>query len=200
MVERSHTVISGGGGEKDKIKERADSLTQQIKGSDSLFDKEKLEKRRASLTGGVAVIRVGAATETETDEQKLRVEDAIAATKAAMNGGILPGAGMALYRAREVLNNSDTLGSKILFEVLESPAKRILSNAGEEVDLTSLKDGEGFDVIKGQAVDLIKGGIIDPTEVVVDSLTNATSAALMVLTTDVLIVDEEKEEKKDGIL
>jgi chaperonin GroEL len=176
-------------------------VTDYVKGlknieTTSQHDADKLKDRIARLSGGISVIKVGASTETELYERKLRVEDAVNAVKSAMDGGIVVGAGMALYEARKAIT-TENAGSDLLKESLKDPAKKIIENAGLSWDLghpeSSVKYGKGIDVITGDMVDLIDKGIIDPAKVVLNVLENAVSVASSCLTMEVLIVDEEEK-------
>ncbi len=207
-VTNEDTTIISGKGDAEQIKARIEQINEQIKTTDSDYDREKLEERKAKLAGGVAVIKVGAATETELEEKKHRMEDALEATKAAVEEGILPGGGVALINAAggldkldKELTDDERVGIRILRRALEEPARQLAENAGFEgaVIVERLK-GEGkavgFDVVTGQFVDMFKAGIIDPTKVTRSALQNAVSIAGMLLTTEALVA-EIKEEKKD---
>lgn len=192
------TFVDGKGTEKD-INNRISLLNDRIKEA-SDFDKERIRERIAKLTGGVAIIKVGAATESEVKELKLRVEDAIQATKAAVEDGIVVGGGIALLNARECLKDTKTKGAEILYKVLESPVRKILDNAGiDDVDISTLGGTIGVNVITREKEDMFKSGIIDPTKVVVNALRNGVSSAIMVLTTNALIVEVIGKEDKDAI-
>ena len=202
------TIIDGAGDEK-AIKGRIDEIRVEIDKSTSDYDKEKLQERLAKLSGGVAVIRVGAATETELKEKKHRVEDALSATRAAVEEGIVPGGGVALIQAVKVLadfkleNPDEQVGVNILKRALEEPMRRIVENAGQDGSvviesvrrMSKEKRYWGFDVISGEYVDMIKAGIIDPVKVTRGALQNASSIAGMILTTEALVTDipEKKE-------
>ncbi|MDR1580947.1 MAG: chaperonin GroEL [Synergistaceae bacterium] len=201
------TIVNGGGKEKD-IKDRAAQIRKELEDSTSEYDKEKLQERLAKLVGGVAVIQVGAATETEQKELKHRIEDALNATRAAVEEGIVSGGGVALVQSLEELDKFiETLegdaktGASIVRKALTEPLHLIASNAGLQGDVVvekvkTLKKGEGLDAAKGEYVDMIKAGIIDPVKVTRSALQNAGSIAAMILTTDVLVAD--KPEKKDA--
>jgi chaperonin GroEL len=208
-VTHEDTTIIGGKGDPDAIKARIEQINEQIKTTDSDYDREKLEERKAKLAGGVAVIKVGAATETELEEKKHRFEDALEATKAAVEEGILPGGGVALLRAARVLdqvekdlNGDEKVGVQILKRALEEPARQLAENAGLEgaviVEKLKKEDGAvGFDVVQEKFVDMYQAGIIDPTKVTRSALQNAASIAGMLLTTEALVA-EIKEEKKES--
>ena len=198
------TVIDGAGDDK-AIAGRVDEIRAEIGNSTSDYDKEKLNERLAKLAGGVAVIRVGAATETELKEKKHRVEDALSATRAAVEEGIVPGGGVALLTSIKVLENvkmdqpDEQVGVTILRRALEEPIRRIVSNAGQDGSVVvrevrqMTKEGSkkyfGYDVMTGEYVDLIKAGIIDPVKVTRGALQNASSIASMILTTEALVTD-----------
>ncbi len=202
------TIIDGAGDEK-AIKGRIEEIRIEIEKSTSDYDKEKLQERLAKLAGGVAVIRVGAATETELKEKKHRVEDALSATRAAVDEGIVPGGGVALIQAVKALadikmdNPDEQVGINILRRALEEPMRRIVENAGQDGSVVietvrrMVKDKKhiGYDVITGEYVDMIKQGIIDPVKVTRGALQNAASIAAMILTTEALVTDipEKKE-------
>jgi chaperonin GroEL len=202
------TIIDGAGTDK-AIKARVETIKAEIENSTSDYDKEKLNERMAKLAGGVAVIRVGAATETELKEKKHRVEDALSATRAAVEEGIVPGGGVALLHSIRSLENvkmahdDEQVGVNILKRALEEPMRRIVGNAGvdgsvviQEVRrLGKDKKYIGYDVISGEYVDMIKAGIIDPLKVTKGALQNAASIASMILTTEALITDIPEKEK-----
>ena len=208
---KDDTTIIEGGGESDKIKGRIEEIKVEIDRSTSDYDKEKLQERLAKLSGGVAVIRVGAATETELKEKKHRVEDALSATRAAVEEGIVPGGGVALINAlKSIVKLSDdefdvNTGIKVVRSALEAPLRGISRNAGQEgaVVLESVRrkqeeaknDRIGFDVIASEYVDMVEAGIIDPAKVTKGALENAASIAAMILTTEALITDVPEEDK-----
>ncbi len=208
-VTHEDTTIIGGKGDPEAIKARIEQINEQIKTTDSEYDREKLEERKAKLAGGVAVIKVGAATETELEEKKHRFEDALEATKAAVEEGILPGGGVALLRTipaleklEKELEGDEKVGVQILKRALEEPARQLAENAGFEgavivEQLKKEKGNVGFDVVKGEFVDMFEAGIIDPTKVTRSALQNAASIAGMLLTTEALVA-EIREEKKEG--
>lgn len=207
-VDHEDTTIIGGKGNPDAIKARVEQIEEQIKGTDSDYDKEKLEERKAKLAGGVAVIKVGAATETELEEKKHRMEDALEATKAAVDEGILPGGGVALLRTLKTLSKlekelegDEKVGVQLLRKAIEAPARQLAENAGFEgavivEQLKKEKDAIGFDVATEEFRDMFEAGIIDPTKVARSALQNAASIAGMLLTTEALVA-EIKEEKKE---
>ena len=202
-VSKENTIIVDGAGDKDAIKSRVAQIRSLIETSTSDFDREKLQERLAKLAGGVAVIRVGAATETEMKEKKLRIEDALAATKAAVEEGIVAGGGVALINAIPAVktlldtDNADfKTGVRIVLKALEEPVRQIAANAGLEgsVILNSIiesgKTGYGYDFGNDGYVDMFEAGILDPTKVTRSALQNASSVAAMVLTTESLVTDK----------
>ena len=206
-ADKDNARIIGGKGSSTEIKKRIEMLRNQIKETDSDFDKEKLEERLAKLSGGVAQINVGAATEIELNEKKERVKDAVGATKAAVEEGILPGGGVALLAARKALttikpeNNDEKLGVEIVKNALEMPTRWLAKNAGEDDGYVLRKieeakdDDYGFNALTGEFGSMTKFGILDPVKVTRSALQNAASVAMMVLTTEGLITDlpEKKE-------
>lgn len=207
-ADKDNTRVIGGKGEKGAISARVESIKKQIKGTDSDFDKEKLEERLAKLSGGVAQINVGAATEIELNDKKERVKDAVGATKAAIEEGIVPGGETALLRARDaakkvkVGKGDEQIGVDIVFEALAEPIKWLTKNAGEDEDavlkkvLASKDDDFGFNALTGEFGSMTKMGVIDPVKVTRSALQNAASVAEMVLTTEGLVTDIP-EPKKD---
>jgi len=202
-ISKENTIIVDGAGDKDKIKDRIGQIKVQIENTTSDFDREKLQERLAKLSGGVAVIRVGAATETEMKEKKMRIEDALAATKAAVEEGYVAGGGVALINAipavRALLDTDDAdekTGVNIVVKALEEPLRQIAANAGLEGSvvlnniLSSGKVGYGYNFAKDEYVDMAEVGIIDPTKVTRSALQNAASVASMVLTTESLVADK----------
>ncbi len=202
VVQKENTIIVDGAGSSDEIKARVGQIKAQIETTTSDFDREKLQERLAKLSGGVAVIKVGAATEVEMKEKKLRMEDALAATKAAVEEGIVAGGGTALVNAIpavkklcDKLDGDEKTGAKIVLRALEEPVRQIALNAGLEgsviIDkiVRSRKVGYGFDAYKEEYVDMIPAGIVDPTKVTRSALQNAASVAAMVLTTESLVAD-----------
>ncbi len=204
-VTKENTVIVDGAGDADSIKGRVAQIRSQIETTTSEFDKEKLQERLAKLAGGVAVIRVGAATEVEMKEKKLRIEDALAATKAAVEEGIVAGGGVALLNAIpavtatvDSLDGDEKIGAKIVLKALEAPVRQIAENAGLEgsviVDniLRNGTIGYGYNFVTDQYVNLIEEGIVDPTKVTRSALQNAASVAAMVLTTESIVTDKKE--------
>ena len=201
-VDKENTTIVEGAGSKEDIAARVASIRSQIEDTTSDYDKEKLQERLAKLVGGVAVIQVGAATEVEMKERKLRIEDALAATRAAVEEGIVPGGGIALLNVlpavqAELANYAGDAktGVEIVVRALEEPLRQISKNAGIDGSVivenvkNSHKNGYGYDALKGEYVDMIERGIIDPTKVTRSALQNAASVAAMVLTTESLVAD-----------
>ena len=205
-VTKENTTIVGGYGDKDAIKSRVAQIRNQIEAATSDFDREKLQERLAKLAGGVAVIKVGAATEVEMKDKKLRIEDALNATKAAVEEGIVAGGGTAAINAIpavqkvcDELEGDERTGARIVLKALEAPLRQIAQNAGLEgsviIDkiLSSGKSNYGFDAQKEQYCDMIEAGIVDPTKVTRSALENAASVASMVLTTESLVADEPEQ-------
>ena len=204
-VQKENTVIVDGEGDKDAIQSRISQIKMQIEETTSDFDKEKLQERLAKLAGGVAVIRVGAATETEMKEAKLRLEDALAATGAAVEEGIICGGGSAyIHAAKEVAKLAETMegdektGAQIVLKALEAPLYHIAANAGLEGSVIINKVGEsavgmGFDVLKEEYVDMVSAGILDPAKVTRSALQNATSVASTLLTTESVVANIKEE-------
>ena len=204
-VQKENTVIVDGLGSKEKIENRIKTIKTEIDATKSEFDKEKLQERYAKLAGGVAVIRVGAATETETKEAKLRMEDALAATRAAVEEGIICGGGAAyIHASKDVEKLVDTLegdertGAKVILKALESPLFHIASNAGLEgaVIINKVHEAEkgiGFDALKEEYVDMVEAGILDPAKVTRSALQNATSVAATFLTTEACVANIKEE-------
>ena len=201
-IEKENTIIVDGAGDKEAIKGRVAQIRQQIETTTSDFDREKLQERLAKLAGGVAVIKVGAATEVEMKEKKLRIEDALAATKAAVEEGIVAGGGIACMNAiPAVAEFVDTLegdaktGAKIVLKALEEPLRQIVANAGLEGSVIcenvkkANKVGYGFNALTEEYTDMVSAGIVDPTKVTRSALQNASSVAAMVLTTESLVTD-----------
>ena len=203
-ISKENTIIVDGAGDKTEIANRVAQIRTQIETTTSDFDREKLQERLAKLAGGVAVIRVGAATETEMKEKKLRIEDALAATKAAVEEGTVAGGGVALLNAipavKALLDSTEDAdektGIKIVLKALEEPARQIAANAGLEGSVivntitTTEKDGCGYNFATGEFVDMFEAGILDPTKVTRSALQNAASVASMVLTTESLVADK----------
>ena len=201
-IDKENTIIVDGAGDADEIKGRVSQIRAQIETSTSDFDREKLQERLAKLAGGVAVIKVGAATEIEMKEKKLRIEDALAATKAAVEEGIVAGGGTALLNTIssvselvDALEGDEKTGAKIVLKALEEPVRQIAENAGLEgsviVDkiVSADKVGYGFNALTEEYVDMMESGIVDPTKVTRSALQNAASVASMVLTTESLVAD-----------
>ena len=200
------TTIIGGQGDKQALDERVSQIKKQIEETESDFDREKLSERLAKLVGGVAVINVGAATEVELKERKYRIEDAVAATKAAVEEGIVPGGGVAVLEARKAikniqgLNDNEQVGAEILFRALERPLRKIVENAGLDAgwvvrELENREPGTGYDVMKMDFVNLVESGIIDPAKVTRSTVLNAVSVAQMILTTEALITELPEKDK-----
>lgn len=204
-IDKENTTIVSGNGNENEIANRVNEIRAQIETSDSEFDTEKLQERLAKLAGGVAVIQVGAATETELKERKLRIEDALAATRAAVEEGIVPGGGTALINAvpkiRELVKETkgdERTGVNIVLRSLEEPVRQICENAGLEGSvivekIKSSDKGIGFDALNEEYVNMIEKGIVDPTKVTRSALQNAASVSAMVLTTEAVVADEEDE-------
>ena len=204
-VQKENTVIVDGEGNKADIDARIAQIRMQIEETTSDFDREKLQERLAKLAGGVAVIRVGAATETEMKEAKLRMEDALAATRAAVEEGIICGGGAAyIHASKEVAKLAETLdgdektGAQLVLKALEAPLFHIAANAGLEGSVIINKvresaEGVGFDVLKEEYVDMVKAGILDPAKVTRSALQNATSVASTLLTTESVVANIKEE-------
>ncbi len=213
IVDKENTTIVDGKGSKEEIEARIEAIKAAIERTESDYEKEKLQERLAKLTGGVAVIKVGAATEAELKELKYRIEDALNATRAALEEGIVAGGGMALYDAREVVekmieddsafdNEAQRIGARIIYEALREPVRRIAQNSGKEPGeaFANIGNGKGYDARNDKYVDMIKAGIIDPAKVVRLALQFASSTGAMILTTEALIVDKpEKESATAGL-
>ncbi|MEI7641380.1 MAG: chaperonin GroEL [bacterium] len=206
-IDKENTTIVDGAGDKKLIDSRIAQIKAQIEETKSDYDKEKLQERLAKLSGGVAVINVGAATETEMKEKKARVEDALHATRAAVEEGIVPGGGVALLRAAEVLDNlkndddEEKVGIRIIRRALEHPIRQIAFNAGVDGSIVIDKirketdKNMGYDAVDGNYKDMVKAGIIDPTKVTRSALQNAASIASLLLTTETLVTDIPEKEK-----
>jgi chaperonin GroEL len=206
VVEKENTTIIDGAGKASDIKARIESIRQQAEEATSDYDKEKLQERVAKLSGGVAVIKVGAATEIEMKEKKARVEDALHATRAAVEEGVVPGGGVALIRAQKGLeklegaNEDQQVGITILKRAIEEPLRQIVDNAGEDpaVILNRVKEGKGsfgYNAATGEFGDMLDAGILDPTKVTRLALQNAASVAGLLLTTEVMIAEAPKDEE-----
>ena len=200
-IDKDNTTIVGGAGKASAIKERVEEIKTQIEKATSSYDKEQLQKRLAKLSGGVAVINVGANTETEMKEKKFRVEDTIAATRAALEEGIVPGGGLALIEASKALNTipedlteEEKVGFKIVRRALEEPMRQIAENAGIDGAVIAdkaknEKKGVGYDARNGKWCNMLEAGIIDPAKVTCSALKNAASIAATLLTTECAITD-----------
>jgi chaperonin GroEL len=206
-IDKDNTTIVEGAGKASEIEGRVKQIRTQIEDTTSDYDKEKLQERLAKLVGGVAVIKVGAATETELKEKKARVEDAMHATRAAVEEGIVAGGGVALLRCvpaldRLKVNGDEAIGVNIVKRALEEPMRQIAQNAGHEGAVVvgrvreSKDDNFGFDAETGEFCDLVKAGVIDPAKVTRLALQNAASIAALMLTTEALVADIKEEEKK----
>jgi chaperonin GroEL len=205
-IDKDNTTVIEGAGKKDAIKSRIATIQKELEKSTSDYDKEKLSERVAKLSGGVAKINVGGATESEVKEKKMRVEDAMHATKAAHQEGILPGGGTALLRASDGLKaggdltDDEKVGYNIIVRACRAPAKQIVENAGEDGNvvakdvLANADKNYGYDARAGEYTDLMKRGIIDPTKVVRSALQNAASVATLLLTSDAMIAEEQKKD------
>ena len=208
-IDKDNTIIIEGAGKKDEIKARVASIQRELEKSTSDYDKEKLSERIAKLSGGVAKINVGAATESEMKEKKARVEDAMHATRAAAQEGILPGGGVALLRASDGLkgkglSHDELIGYNIVVRACKAPIQQISNNAGMDgaVVMNKVLDNKdfnyGYDARNDRYVDMVKEGIIDPTKVVRSALQNGASVSTLLLTSDALVADMPKDEKKAG--
>ena len=206
VVEKENTTIIDGAGKQADIKARVESIRQQIEEATSDYDKEKLQERVAKLSGGVAVIKVGAATEMEMKEKKARVEDALHATRAAVEEGVVPGGGVALIRVQKAVEKTETknedqhVGVRILARAIEEPLRQIVDNAGEDaaVVLNRVKEGKGafgYNAATGEYGDMIDLGILDPAKVTRLALQNSASVAGLLLTTEVMVAEAPKEEE-----
>ena len=205
-IQKENTIIVDGAGDKEKLSARVKQIKTQLEETTSEFDKEKLQERFAKIAGGVAVIEVGAATEVEMKEKKLRIEDALSATKAAVEEGIVAGGGTALVNIMPAvekclndLSEEEKIGAKIVLKALEEPVRQIATNAGLEgaVILNKIKSSEagiGFNAAKEEYVDMKKAGIVDPTKVTRSALQNAASIASMILTTESVVTDKKEKE------
>jgi chaperonin GroEL len=209
VVAKDTTTIVDGNGDGDAIKGRINQIKSEIENTDSDFDREKLQERLAKLSGGVAVVKVGAATETEMKEKKHRVEDALQATRAALEEGIVPGGGVALLVAQKALNidaielPDEQTGARIVYRALEEPLRQISENAGLEGsvvvnDVRKAKKGHGLNAANGEIVDLIAEGIIDPAMVTRSALQNAASIAKNILTTEAIVAEVPEKDNGGG--
>jgi chaperonin GroEL len=208
VVDKDSTTIIDGAGDSDTIKGRIKQIKSEIETTDSDFDREKLQERLAKLSGGVAVVKVGAATETEMKEKKHRVEDALQATRAALEEGIVPGGGVALLNAADTvkdkllegLESDEETGAKIILRALEEPLRQLAYNAGLEGSIViqsvrTAKKGFGLNVESGEVEDLVKSGIIDPTMVTRSALQNAASIGKNILTTEAIVAEVPEKDK-----
>jgi chaperonin GroEL len=209
-IGKENTTIIDGAGKEDGIKARVESIRKQVEEATSDYDKEKLQERVAKLAGGVAVIKVGAATEVEMKEKKARVEDALHATRAAVEEGIVPGGGVALLRAKDAVskiktdNEDQAAGVKIVVRALEQPMREIARNAGDEpsVVINKVLEGKGnfgYNAQTGEYGDMVAMGVLDPTKVTRYALQNAASVAALILTTDAMVAEAPKEDKGGGM-
>jgi chaperonin GroEL len=208
VVDKDNTTVIEGAGKSADIKARIDQIRREIENSTSDYDREKLEERLAKLAGGVAKVNVGAATESEMKEKKARVEDALHATRAAVEEGILPGGGVALLRASaglkpQELEHDQEVGYKIILRACRAPLTQIADNAGQDGGIVcekvlDMKGNEGYNAATDKFEDLVKSGIIDPTKVTRTALQNAASVAVLLLTSDALIAEKPKDSKKGG--
>ena len=204
-ISKDETVIVDGAGSKEDIEKRINQIRSQIEETTSDFDREKLQERLAKLAGGVAVIEVGAATETEMKEKKLRIEDALSATRAAVEEGIVPGGGVAYLNATAALDSLDLkedegVGVKIVRRALEEPLRHIAENSGAEGSIVvekvkSMQPGTGFNALTGEYQDMMEAGIVDPAKVVRSAIQNSASIASLFLTTEAVVADAPEENK-----
>jgi chaperonin GroEL len=208
VVGKDNTTIVDGSGDGEAIKGRINQIKSEIESTDSDFDREKLQERLAKLSGGVAVVKVGAATETEMKEKKHRVEDALQATRAALEEGIVPGGGTALLRASDaikldVFEDDERTGARIVLRALEEPLRQIAENAGLEgsvviADIRREADGKGLNAATGEMVDLVAEGVIDPAMVTRSALQNAASIAKNILTTEAIVAEVPEKDGAGG--
>jgi len=206
-IDKDNTTIIGGEGKKDLIKGRIAEIRIQVENTTSDYDREKLQERLAKLVGGVAVVKVGAATETEMKEKKARVEDALHATRAAVEEGIVAGGGVAFIRAQKALDKLEVpeeqkFGLAIIRRAIEEPLRQIAENAGEEgsIVVNKVREGKGsygYNAATGQYGDLLEQGVIDPVKVVRTALQNAASVAALMLTTEALVAERPKAKSAD---
>jgi chaperonin GroEL len=209
VVAKDTTTIVDGAGESEQIKGRIKQIKSEVETTDSDFDREKLQERLAKLSGGVAVVKVGAATETEMKEKKHRVEDALQATRAALEEGIVPGGGVALLNAiaaidAKGLDADEATGAEIIRRSLQEPVRQIASNSGLEGSVVvnkiqEMKPGEGLNAETGEYGDLIKAGVIDPTMVTRSALQNAASIAKNILTTEAIVAEPPEKDGAGGM-
>ncbi len=205
VITKDETVVVDGAGDAEAIKGRINQIKNEVENTDSDFDREKLQERLAKLAGGVAVIKVGAATETELKEKKHRVEDALSATRAALEEGIVPGGGVALLKAQQSieglldeLDGDERTGARIVYRALEEPIRQIAENAGADGSIVvdkvrAEKDSMGFNALTGEYEDLVQAGVIDPAMVTRSALQNAASIGSLIVTTDVVVAEPEEE-------
>src|SRR5882757_375165 len=204
-IDKDNTTLIGGEGKKDQIKARIAEIRTHIENTTSDYDREKLQERLAKLVGGVAVVKVGAATETEMKEKKARVEDALHATRAAVEEGIVPGGGVAFIRAQKALDKLDVEGDEkvgvaIVRRAIEEPMRQLADNAGQEgalivQEVKKRKGNEGYNVATGEYEDLVKAGVVDPTKVTRSALQNAASISGLLLTTEALVTELPEKDK-----
>ena len=210
VVAKDTTTIVDGGGDTEAIKGRINQIKSEIENTDSDFDREKLQERLAKLAGGVAVVKVGAATETEMKEKKHRVEDALQATRAALEEGIVPGGGVALLRASDAIkvdaleDADEQTGARIVLRALEEPVRQLAHNAGLEGsvvvnDVRNAKKGHGLNADTGEIVDLVAAGVIDPAMVTRSALQNAASIGKNILTTEAIVAEIEDPSNGGGM-
>jgi chaperonin GroEL len=213
VVAKDNTTIVDGAGDAAAIKGRINQIKNEIENTDSDFDREKLQERLAKLSGGVAVVKVGAATETEMKEKKHRVEDALQATRAALEEGIVPGGGVALLQASASINSNGAVagaedddektGGRIVLRALEEPLRQLAENAGLEGsvvvnDVRKAKKGHGLNAATNEIVDLVAAGVIDPAMVTRSALQNAASIAKNILTTEAIVAEVPEKEAGGG--
>ncbi len=208
VISKEDTTVIEGAGSKSDVMGRIEQIKRQIENTDSNYDREKLQERLAKLSGGVAVIKVGASTETELKEKKHRYEDALSATRAAVDEGIVPGGGATLLRASDSLStkgltNDEATGVAIVKRAIEEPLRHIAKNAGLEGSVIvekvrAAKDGQGLNAVTGEIVDMVKAGIVDPAKVTRSTVQNAASIAALVLTTETLVVDKPEKKAAGG--
>jgi len=207
VIDKDSTTIIDGAGESEQIKARIKQIKAEVETTDSDFDREKLQERLAKLSGGVAVVKVGAATETEMKEKKHRVEDALQATRAALEEGIVPGGGVALMLAAKAIDvtgdDDESTGARIIKRSLEEPLRQLATNAGLEAsvvvnEVRLAKKGWGLNVDSGETVDLVKAGIIDPAMVTRSALQNAASIAKNILTTEAIVAEAPEKAPAGG--
>jgi len=208
VVTKDDTTIVEGAGKDDEVKGRINQIKAEVENTDSDWDREKLQERLAKLSGGVAIVKVGAATEVELKEKKHRIEDALSATRAAIEEGIVPGGGVALIQSASAIDRLDlegdeATGAAIVRQSLAEPARRIAQNAGYEgavivEQIRAEGDGRGFDAATGGWVDMVKAGIIDPAKVTRSALQNAGSIAAIILTVESAVVEKPEEDEESA--